>query len=530
MQDGRRRPLALTYSRVSNPNDERTASLDSQEEATVALLVARGYEVPPEYRFRERWTGMESIYDRPVLNRARRLIESGEVQAWGSYDTDRLARDPKDLITMIGAIHKAGAEPIFVKFDHIAKDRIGEATVYMKGLASALQWDAIRDATMRGRMEIYGAGQWMGYGRCRYGYVWNKEQRSRSAHPQHADVVRRIYRDVASGILPSEVARQLVLEGVPPPCKKPWVCQTIRQLIKEQTYKGVCIGRQTISTGKKGPNGALIMVPRPAEEQVPLSDARTEALVTEELWAAANAALKSRLRQKHSPGQRRANFLLAGVVWCDKEGCGCRMTPVAQKRCGRIDRFYRCTGNYPSRREKTGCARYLGAKRLEADAWYQIERLLFEPGLVEAELDRIERSNVEQAIETDLKSAEGRRRKIEKNVKAMLDAQAETDSKLLLAALKEKIGVLDKEAEALDEQINRLRAALAPHRDTHAAIDGFKAQLESLRGEARDGSLTFEDKRRILVALDVRVFAVPGRCRVNVDVQSNLGSSTRIWD
>src|SRR5690349_24952330 len=71
------RPLALTYSRVSNPNDLRDASLDSQEEATVEMLESRGYEVPHEYRFREQWTGMESIYDRPVLNRPRWLIESG---------------------------------------------------------------------------------------------------------------------------------------------------------------------------------------------------------------------------------------------------------------------------------------------------------------------------------------------------------------------------------------------------------------------------------------------------------------------
>ena len=63
------------------------------------VLESRGYEVPHELRLREKFTGMESIYERSVLIRARELVSSGRVQAMSCYDTDRLARDPRELIS-----------------------------------------------------------------------------------------------------------------------------------------------------------------------------------------------------------------------------------------------------------------------------------------------------------------------------------------------------------------------------------------------------------------------------------------------
>src|SRR5262249_4207780 len=145
------KPIAATYSRVSNPNDTRDASLDTQEEAQVALWEKLGYAVPREYRLRERYTGMESIYDRPVLNQLRDLVASGRVQGVSAYDTDRLARDPNELLTVVRDNLKRKVETKFVQCDHSTEGRIGEMILYMKGFASALEYDAIRDRTLRGK-------------------------------------------------------------------------------------------------------------------------------------------------------------------------------------------------------------------------------------------------------------------------------------------------------------------------------------------------------------------------------------------
>src|SRR5262249_44671831 len=142
--------IAATYSRVSNPSDARDASLDTQEEAQVALWEKLGYCVPREYRLRERYTGMESIYDRPVLNHLRDLVAGGHVQGVSAYDTDRFARDPNELLTVVRDNIKHKVETKFVQCDHVIEGRIGEMVLYMKGFASALEYDAIRDRTMRG--------------------------------------------------------------------------------------------------------------------------------------------------------------------------------------------------------------------------------------------------------------------------------------------------------------------------------------------------------------------------------------------
>ena len=143
------------------------------------------FQVPPELRFRERYTGMESIYDRPVLCHIRDLIAAGRVQAMCAYDTDRLARDPRHLLAVVADNHKRGVQTIFVKCDHATEGRIGEMLLYVKGFASALEWDAIIDRTTRGRQKILQKGQWVGGGTTKYGYTWNREERSRVREPRH---------------------------------------------------------------------------------------------------------------------------------------------------------------------------------------------------------------------------------------------------------------------------------------------------------------------------------------------------------
>jgi site-specific DNA recombinase len=216
--------IAATYSRVSNPNDARDASLDTQEEAQVALWERLGYCVPREYRLRERYSGMESIYDRPVLNHLRDLVAGGHVQGVSAYDTDRLARDPNELLTVVRDNIKHKVETKFVQCDHVIEGRIGEMVLYMKGFASALEYDAIRDRTMRGTQKIRQKGLWVGGGPPRYGLMYVRDERGRLAEdrrrvadPGSAPVVRRIFELVADGATSVQVAATLNDEGVASP-------------------------------------------------------------------------------------------------------------------------------------------------------------------------------------------------------------------------------------------------------------------------------------------------------------------------
>ena len=81
--------MAATYSRVSNESDPREESIDTQEEAQVAFWEARGCDVPREFRVREKFTGMESLHDRPALARLRDLAASGRIDAPPGVVVDR---------------------------------------------------------------------------------------------------------------------------------------------------------------------------------------------------------------------------------------------------------------------------------------------------------------------------------------------------------------------------------------------------------------------------------------------------------
>jgi DNA invertase Pin-like site-specific DNA recombinase len=505
------KPLALTYSRVSNPNDRREASLDTQEEAQVALLESRGFHVPPELRFRERFTGMESIYDRPVLCHVRDLIASGRVQAMSAYDTDRLARDPRHLLTVVADNHKRGVQTIFVKCDHAVEGRIGEMILYMKGFASALEWDAILDRTTRGRQKILDKGQWIGGGTVKYGYIWNRESRSRTANPETAPIVRRVFEEVASGVSVNRMAEMLTAEGMPTPfayagraqASAVWWPTTVRKIIRDRVYLGEVKARRFVSTGVRQPNGRTRMKLRPPEEHLPLSDGRTEPLVSPELFVRANAVMERLSTHGGRPATNKTH-LLTGIIYCG--ACGSRMTPVSQWNRHRPGsnryrvRSYRCF----AKRLKDGpeCKQVCGADWVERAAWKVIEQKVLRRGFLERERERLAKDDGSDRLRSDLKSAEERRRKIDKQVKQLLEYQMENaDSKLLTSAIKEKLAGLDMEAEDLDRHMADLRARIKAVDQRLLVFDAYLAEIERIREEARAGQLDEETKREILAMM-----------------------------
>jgi site-specific DNA recombinase len=518
-------PIALTYSRISNPSDTREASLDSQEAAQVELLESRGYEVPPELRFRERYTAVDSIYDRSVLCHIRDLIAAGRVQAMAAYDTDRLSRTPRELMTIVADNQNHGVETFFVKCDHETKGRIGELILHVKGLASALEWDAIRDRTMRGRQKIVQQGQWVGGGKPKYGYLWDKSERRRTAHPDTAPVVRRIFELVASGTSIQRVADLLNAEGVPPPFasnghgtgSSRWWPNTIRERIRDRTYLGEVVARKMMPGEGRYPGGKKRMVPRPAAERTPLDDGRTEALVSRELFDRANHMLDSRVTKRGRPS-RVTEQLLAGIIYCGR--CGSRMTPQTQTSRGSQLRSYRCI----ARRLKDGpdCKATCGAKWVEATAWEEFRKKLEEPGLLEMALQstlaKIDQEQGGARLEADLEQAEVRRRKLDRQARKIVDAQLEVDSRLLCDALKGKLRDIEREAQELDGYIARLRLRIEGKSGQRKALAEAIRVIDHVRRSILAGPSSPTERRKMLELLETKVRASQDTTRREVTI------------
>jgi DNA invertase Pin-like site-specific DNA recombinase len=518
------KPIGATYSRVSNPNDKREASLDTQEEAQVALLESRGFFVPREMRFRERFTGMESIYDRPVLNHIRDLITSGRVQAMSAYDTDRLARDPNELLTVVRDNYKRKVETIFVQCDHATEGRIGEMILYMKGFASALEYDAIRDRTMRGRLDILRSGRWLGGGPVKYGYLFPRDERGRVnadrcrvANPETAPIVRRIFEEIASGNSTHRVADILNAQGVPTPssygrharvgCR--WSPRQVGAIVRDRTYIGEAKARMTVAVEGRHASGARRRKRKPPHEHIPLPDSRTEPLVSRELFDRANLMLTASRPPTGRPARNPA-YLLRGVAFCGV--CGHRLAPATMQCKAYMTghrypaRYYRCIAH--RRKPEVRCRAAHGSGWVEELAWKVLESYILEPGrlerLVEVELKRLDKEDGTGRVAADLKRAEERRRKIDRTVKQLIDAQAEADSKLLVKALKDKLVELDREADELDRHIAGLRLRIESLGERRRAAEATLGLLDRIRARIQEGINDHEEKREIIEMLEAR--------------------------
>ena len=84
----------IIYTRVSGEADQRTASLDSQEESCRLFAAKHNAEVIEVVA--ERFTGAE-FWERPKLTEARKKLRDGRVNGIICHAVDRLTRDPLHL-------------------------------------------------------------------------------------------------------------------------------------------------------------------------------------------------------------------------------------------------------------------------------------------------------------------------------------------------------------------------------------------------------------------------------------------------
>ena len=162
---------AAIYCRVSTEDQGREGtSLQSQLEACQKIAEERGYEVNDKYVIREVYSGL--TLDRPDLAKLRDWFYSGEVNAVAIYSSDRFSRDGYDFLTLIRDCQKASVELICVT-EPIEDGQVGELLSYVRGWASRMEAEKIKERTMRGLRQRAKAGRLPGGSRARlYGYTY----------------------------------------------------------------------------------------------------------------------------------------------------------------------------------------------------------------------------------------------------------------------------------------------------------------------------------------------------------------------
>jgi site-specific DNA recombinase len=280
-----------------------------------------------------------------------------------------------------------------------------------------------------------------------------------------------------------------------------WERSTVWGMLRNPAYRGTaCYGktelrpRQRITRPlrqRKGlPSRDSASHERPREEWI---DVPVPALVSEEIFALAQEQLEK--NKHHSPRRTVELTLLQGMLVCEQ--CGYALYRAATHTSKQKLNYYRCLGSDGYRRLRGPvCAnRPIRQDDLDNFVWTEIIRLLEDPELVQAEIDR-RRAAARNADPLRKRQEELRREQVrmEKNSERLVTAYQE--GLVTLPQLRQRMPALQKQAQAFGSELQSLEMAAvdeAKYLQLAESLGGFRAKLR-----VRADTLDIASRQQIL--------------------------------
>ncbi|MFC1861653.1 recombinase family protein [Chloroflexota bacterium] len=201
----------------------------------------KGYEV--SHRFSEACSGL--TLDRPKLRELQGLIRTGNIDVIVIYCLDRISRDPTHGVILTQEFEKLGIALESVTED-ISNSELGKLISYIRGFASKLEAEKIRERTMRGKMAYLKEGRLpQGTGIGIYGYNWDKTTGRRQIIDHEAETVRKVFNMAISGMSLNRMAMTLNESDSKTKSGSLWHCQTVKRLLNNLNYTGKTYFGQT---------------------------------------------------------------------------------------------------------------------------------------------------------------------------------------------------------------------------------------------------------------------------------------------
>jgi site-specific DNA recombinase len=518
-----RQPIrAAVYCRVSTlGQEEEGTSLVTQEAAGRAYCERAGYHVLHVAQDTHSGADMR----RPGLDHLRAVAEAGGIDVIVAHAVDRLSRKQSHMAILIDAFEAVGVRVEFVteKFEDTA---MGQFLRSAKTFAGEVEREKFVERTVRGKRARLTSGKIHRAGREFYGYRRDvgrhkdePDNGKREIYEPEARVVRWIYEAIVlHGWSLRRIAADLNARGVPTPSEGKvrrrkgategeeapaprWHGRVVALLVRRTEYKGETIGWKWLETGR---GKKRTIVERPESDWVRLPDGTTPRLVSDALWAQAQARLgaepgtggvsAAKALATASTRNVARPHLLRGLIWCTV--CGRAMSPDRRVSGKRI---YRCTSHCTP---GAFCgSRAVDAEAVEAQTWAEVTRRIENPDLVMAEAEQLA-GGPDPLVESSLASAKRLVAKLERQQSNLTRLAAIADEAAGAALLPElsrvarERGEAEAAAAALEAQLVAAKAAAVER----AAVEDH---LRELRGELAE--LTVDERRRALVAFAVRV-------------------------
>jgi site-specific DNA recombinase len=482
------KPAAI-YARVSSDRQKENHTIASQTAALIEYAQTHEYSVSQEWIFQdEGYSG--AILARPGLEALRDLATEGQIAAALIYSPDRLSRKYAYQVLLSEELSRCGVELIFLKSPAGVTPE-DQLLVQFQGMIAEYERAQIAERCRRGKRHMAQRGGVNVLSGAPYGYRYVRKSDTSAAFYEvietEAKVVRMVFEIYTQqGLSINAIARLLNERHVATRTGKGrWERSTVWGMLRNPAYRGIaCYGktelrpRQRItrplrqrkglpsrdSAGHERPRMEWIEVPVPA-------------LVSEEMFALAQEQLEK--NKRHSPRRTVEPTLLQGMLVCEQ--CGYALYRTSTHTSKRRLNYYRCLGSDGYRRLRGAVCtnRPIRQDYLDQFVWSEILRLVDDPDLVQAEIDR-RQATARNADPLGRRQEELRREqvRIEKNSERLLTAYQE--GLVTLPQLRQRMPVLQKQAQALGSELQSLEMAAvdkARYLQLAESLGGFRSKL-----------------------------------------------------
>jgi site-specific DNA recombinase len=471
------------YCRVSTDNQEREGtSLQTQLDNCLTYCQGKDYDV--SHRFSEAYSGLS--LERPELDKLRELVRTEVIDIVVCYSLDRLTRDPGHGVILTQELekHHVALETVTEDVDN---SELGKLITYIRGYASKLEAEKIRERTMRGKRAkaLESKIPHGGFARL-YGYDYDRTSKKRIVNETEAYWVKQIFELLVNeGSSTNAVPYRLRDLKAPTKRSQHWNRSSVIEILKNPAYTG----KTYAFTFFQGTNRR-----KPQSEWIEIPDA-TPAIITEELFEAAQTQLK--LNHEKSKRNTKQQYLLRGHLYCRQ--CG-------HAYCGHMDRtigYYRCPGKLRITTPVNRCLnKNWRVDKLEAIVWKEIERVLDNPDFIVTAIEkqRDDANNID-TLEPELQLVEKQLRALDREQKQLLQWALKGFPEDTVVAENKRI---NESRSSLQSRKAALETQVQASREAAVSLPKMEEYIQLVREKLTD--LDFDMKRLALDMLNIKIW------------------------
>ena len=432
------------YGRVSTDEQKENQTINNQKRELDKYIKNNGYKIY-DYYLDEGVSGSIPFEDR---TEGRRLLLDAKDKKFDLVivlKTDRLGRNLKVMLNTVDAFSKLNIGFKSISEPYNTQTPEGKMMFSVISSFSEYDWNNIQRNSMRGKERAIDEGRWIG-GVPPYGYVVNKEIKKLEMYDEkvllgkysEVDIIKKIYELCSLRKLScAKIAEKLNSEGIPPYTEgknklkrkkaRYWIGERIRNLIKDETYKGEKI------IGKRAKKDGLNKV------------IKVSPIVSTDVWEKAQDVLKSNMIQ--SLRNTKRHYLLTGKIKCSK--CGRNFTGLANYNIT----YYSCN-NYRLKNKKNPSKcfnKFIRADVIENEIWDDLKQFINNPITIKNFLHQKLSGVTRIDVKKELKAIDYKIKKLDKKREKIIDLLCDSDDCLVID-LRIRIKKIENEKEKLLEE------------------------------------------------------------------------------